>query len=261
MRGIAFSIFLYTAALALAHSASAQEQIAPQITAPVTLNDRIFRGQVDAAGIEDALDFAVTTLETDRPPPGAYVSSCRLWADAIRGGYEPFGDTRSIWRETEFERACLPFLWLQRAHASRVSYLPVPARWPLDVSAITTGSLEDWPWGNETRTRTEANPEPPFQHEPSSDDPVSTGFTRTEFDEEMGREFPGGYGWQTTWWEVARGDLNGDGIEDALILIVNSGIGNTSAGSTEVVVTRRSRRGPIEVLADRPDVLPALVAR
>lgn len=245
--------------------ASAQQRnLAPRITTTVWLqNAPGLTGSLSYDDIQDYLDFSVGTLAmtSDGAPRLRHVSSCQLWRQALHDGYERFEDRFSIEWEAAYERVCLPLLLMLKARPATASYLPAPDAWtstPLEFTSAARQRLPRWPWRNETRSVSEDNPDPPF--EPAGADPRvgPFGAVSTELDEPMSDGTP--YGWESTWWDAARGDFNDDGVEDVLVLFLSAGIGHRGLSSDSLILTRRGPDSPVEIIMSEHQILAMVSA-
>lgn len=162
--------------------------------------------------------------------------TCREFLDLRDQQFSP-GDDYQNSREGGFLARCLPLRFLQKAQPSRQSYVR-DFRW--STNALAELPVLFLPVEQETPAQVQARAGKSWkEYEPTARVTKADGNT-------LEVDVPDA--WQCSLEVVARGDFNGDGTEDLLVLGFRQATGGTFKEFPVFVLTRLHRDAPLELL-------------
>jgi hypothetical protein len=133
-----------------------------------------------------------------------------------------------------FERACATVSLLERAQRAKHSYLDSPNNGLADPKWLPAAMLPEPPGGGPAPSGTIG-------------DLVASGAVKIQ--SAARRRLDLDYkGERAVYEELARGDFDGDGVEDMLVFESTQAIGGTMVGSSDLILTRKFKGAPLTLL-------------
>lgn len=249
-------------ALSILSAASLRAQNQPTATArditftietPLEFKGRIVSGPLRQSEIEKLLDLPVRNgvydpsegygVEMTTPAPeykDFMVYSCREWKKALAAGAYA-ATTFAMSMESSFIHGCGLLFELQKARLPSKSFVANPK--------VSLANLDLLP-AEMLNTETE---------DPEKDAAQLRGLTvskevpKEDIEEAREDSLTLTYGnFRQSFWEGARADFNGDGIEDILVFTGGRAVGGTLGFSDYFFLTRTSPSGPLTIFRPKP---------
>jgi hypothetical protein len=216
-----------------------------KIAEPLEFKGRVVSGSLRQSDISRLLDLPVRNgntylpegygVEMTRPNYTTFmVYSCREWKKAQAEGAYSAG-TYDMAMESSFIHTCGLLFGLQRAKLPVKSFITNPRVTLADLNLLPADLLATSPDDDRTdslRGKTIAAVVPRQDIEKAD----AAGLTLSY----------GGF--RQSFWEAARADFNGDGVEDILIFESGRAEGGTMLYSDYVILTRTSPSGPLKLI-------------
>lgn len=225
--------------------AGRQTGIAFKIAEPLAFKGRVVSGSLRQSDIPRLLDLPVRNgntgpaerygVEMTRPNHTTFTAyTCREWKKArAAGAYS--ATTYDMAMESSFIDTCGLLFELQKAKLPIKSFIANPRVTLADVNLLPAEILASLPEGGEPdrlRGKTVADAVPPQDIKEAEAERLTVSYG----------------GLRQSFWEGARADFNGDGIEDILVFTGGRAEGGTMGYADYFILTRTSAAGPLKLI-------------
>lgn len=223
--------------------AGQQKELTFKIAMPLVFKGRVVSGSLRQSDIPKLLDLPVRNgdkgptkrygVEMTRPNHTKFtVYTCREWKKArAEGAYA--ATTYDMAMESFFIDTCGLLFELQRAKLPTRSFISNPRVTLADVNLLSADILAYMPEGSRhLHGKTVSEVVPPQDIKEADADRLTLSYG----------------GLRQAFWEGARADFNGDGIEDILIFTGGRAEGGTMGCSDYMILTRTSPTGPLKLI-------------
>lgn len=241
---IVLSILVAGSGIGHPRRATQHSQITFEISVPLEFKGRTVSGSLRQSQIPELLDLPIRNGNTD--PSSEYgvemttpddkkvmIYTCAAWKKAHDEKWYA-ATTYDMAMESSFIHTCVLLFELQKAKLPLKSFISNPHVSLADLNLLPAEILTTVPEGNPGTLAGMV---------------VSQLVSPEDIKEKSSNEFRVSYGgFEQVFWEAARADFNGDGIEDILVMTGGRAEEGTMGYSDYLVLTRTSTSGPLKLI-------------
>jgi hypothetical protein len=244
---LALSVLAAGSVVAQARPAGPRKEITFTVVEPLEFKGRVVSGSLRKSEIAGLLELPVRNgnsdlkegygVEMTRPNYERFmVYTCRQWKKALEEKAYA-ASTFDMSMESSLVHTCGLLFELQNANLPRKSFIANPRVGLADLNLLPAEILS-------ADTDNEGN-----EKEQVPGLTVSKAVPAQDIEKRTNKVLTLRYGgFRQSFWEAARADFNGDGIEDILVLTAGRAEGGTLGYSDYFVLTRTGSSGPLKLI-------------